>query len=611
MASPPLTRSKTDTLDENEKAIVLKAGLPARQNKQRSKGRTSKNLNSSTSESEDSNDSPDGNTDGTLSDLSNFSFSHGDDTILVDNSSPTNISSSDPPLSDDLLNNTIFNLEEIPPIAVMAKVNKSSIKPRELLVTIPIFSGSKTHADFRDFTLACNDAKKLLEPTIEGDFVQLLKTRLRDGALQAVRDEEPKTINELIKLLQNIYLPKKSSLMIIGELTRLFQKSGEDAASFYHRVQSKRSHIIETYLTENNDTITDEMKKHIEQTCCNSFVLGLKKEISALIKEKDNLNKAGPEAIRVENQLSLQDSIRNLSLLNMCTLCETTDHTAEECPIEMIDGRVIRPKCHHCGLKDHSPGNCPIKNKPDKIICQLCRNEGHEADECKKNVNPQKNDVSCQLCHRMGHEASNCRFPRNNNRYPKNNDHRNSNPLKCNICKRIGHDARYCRQNTNRSRDECQICHEIGHRADECHFYSQVHVTQTTPRCAICKRTNHSTQDCFLKNPCSICNKTGHSPSYCTQKSRKNNNECQICQSPIHSARDCPSFKLNSSTHTNQPQNSVQCQICSKYGHSALNCYQFKNKNEPQPSGSSGNSSSLPGGEARITHIRATTKMNH
>lgn len=83
----------------------------------------------------------------------------------------------------------------------------TTLKSRDIVNTISRFSGSKDDADFRDFVLACNDAKYMLPENLGKDFLHFLKTQLRGEASQIIRQGKPESISDLLKLLKGICSP--------------------------------------------------------------------------------------------------------------------------------------------------------------------------------------------------------------------------------------------------------------------------------------------------------------------------------------------------------------------------------------------------------------------
>lgn len=395
------------------------------------------------------------------------------------------------------------------------------LKVRDVLGMIPLFTGLGTDSTFREFSLACIDAKNALPGESEVNLTSLIRSRLRDGALETFRNRAPKTIDELIQCLK-VYAPPENSLILRTELTRLCQKPSETVAAYYSRTKTLENKIIELQKNENNNRITEEEKKSIKTSVCQAFVIGLKHELFSLMKEKEDLDKAGPEAISLEDLLKTQRALRDVELGN--------------------------EKCVSCGEKGHEPRNCALlyaKSNSEK--CQLCDRGGHSAKDCKPRNNNSNSPEKCQLCSEMGHSARDC---------IKNNHFNRS--IKCRICNRFGHETRDCRNNS--SRDVCQICQGLGHRADECRHYVSIHVAQSNT-CQTCGLRNHTTSECRRNKPCPKCGKLGHLARDC-----RTMGNCQLCKQPGHIARTCPQISHQIKI----------CQYCSREGHTAETCYRLR-----------------------------------
>lgn len=453
----------------------------------------------------------------------------------------------------------------VKPLPAPRMPTNGSLKAKDVVGMIPTFSGSKSDASFADFSEACLDAQKMLNPALEIDLTNMIRTRLKGSALRTARNGNPQNIKDLLKVLKGIFASRESSSTIHGELSNLIQKDNEDVATYFDRARNLGQHLIEAYKSENDDVISEENEKKFENLCCKFFVSGLKDEILNQLEEKKDLNKAGTEAINIEEQILHKETLKRNAIFkgnSNCLLCESINHRTTNCP----------------------------KLEKNLTKCQLCKFEGHEADHC-----PNK---------------------------------RNSSSIKCHICKRFGHEARNCRDSFNRSREICQLCKKPGHILDECQQYSRMLImqgtTQNRPSCSLCGMNNHNTQNCYSKLPCPKCGQTGHLARNCTNlfntnnfnsngysgnNFRRNNNRgnfnnfngnnrqpvpqsqqsrCEYCRKPGHSMNTCFLFK-NDSTR--------QCEYCQQTGHNVDNCLSRKQALIQQHN--QGNFTCLPVGEAR------------
>lgn len=109
-------------------------------------------------------------------------------------------------------------------MAVQANPNQNLIKVRDVLEMIPVFSGQSDKATFRDFQLGCEDAVKMLPAAMESALVQMIRTKLRGGALETVRGERFETVQALLNQLKPMYAPLELPNVLRGKLGQIFQK---------------------------------------------------------------------------------------------------------------------------------------------------------------------------------------------------------------------------------------------------------------------------------------------------------------------------------------------------------------------------------------------------
>ncbi len=69
--------------------------------------------------------------------------------------------------------------------------------------------------------------------------------------------------------------------------------------------------------------------------------------------------------------------------------------------------------------------------------------------------------------------------------------------------------------------------------------------------CAVCKKTNHSTDNCFKTKTCEVCNNNGHIGKYCKLKKT-----CQKCGKSGHVSANC----------------FIRCRLCNSPAHGSVNC---------------------------------------
>lgn len=111
------------------------------------------------------------------------------------------------------------------------------IKPRDIVSSVPVFTGDKTGCTYREFAAACEDAKICLPANLEPNFTQLLKTRLSKVALQLSQGHQFNTLKDLLKHLKGIFNPRESINSLRGELGRIHQVHSEDVPSYLNNVR--------------------------------------------------------------------------------------------------------------------------------------------------------------------------------------------------------------------------------------------------------------------------------------------------------------------------------------------------------------------------------------
>lgn len=408
----------------------------------------------------------------------------------------------------------------------------------------------------------------------EGILAQLIRSRLRDGALQVVRGSQPISVRDVLDLLKGIYAPRDSSIELYGHLAQLCQRPEENVASYFTRSKDLCYQIIEAKESELDTMISGDRKLEVEHVCGRAFVLGLKQKIFALMTEKRDLSKAGPEAIKIERQLAMQEMLRSSSFekegSERCIVCDRTGHPMDSCP----KLRSQENRCQICDNEGHSAKTC--RSKEPTTFCQLCDQPGHLARQCRSSENQPK----CGNCYRLGHITRDCRVLAGRDR-------------RCQICGRLGHPAEQCRGS---NRESCQICKRFGHSAVDCRYQAPVRVAQLPPICRACSRAGHSEEQCRSFVVCQFCKQTGHIATACPQLTDRSNTpptQCQYCSKTGHTAERC--YQLQSSTRPRQ-----FCSYCKGTNHSVENCFaRARQSMAPikEPEGP-GNSRSLPRREA-------------
>lgn len=224
---------------------------------------------------------------------------------------------------------------ELIPEVEMAQANNNQylVRLRDAAEVIPIFSGQSDHATFREFQLGCEDALKMLPANAEAQLVNLLRTKLRGGALETIRGEQLATVRALLNQLKPMYAPLESINILRGQLGQIYQREAEDCPTFFNRVRNLGYSIIEAKKSETNAAeLTADQTAEINTEVLNAFKLGLKREISAQLAEVNDLTQAGLTAVKIENQMKMQDQLRERDRIG-CVICMDKNHIAKNCTL--------------------------------------------------------------------------------------------------------------------------------------------------------------------------------------------------------------------------------------------------------------------------------------
>ena len=379
--------------------------------------------------------------------------------------------------------------------------NKYIFKPRDALDMIPIFTNEPDSCSLNTFILALQSVKSILPDDLEATVTKMIiSQKLKGEPYALINDTTYDKIVDLIKAIQNYCNTNNTTVSLCGEITKLLQLPNESVSKYLRKAKDLRNRIIETVKQEHNlADAKDARVLEMEKVCTKYFIRGLRKDIRPEMKETENLNKAGLEAIEIESMLQNQDRLYTNLLPKTCTLCKNTGHTPEYCTL-LTQTLNKEPSCQLCQKSGHTAINCK-----DKYFCQICDKPGHTATACRET----QKGTHCQICKRNGHTALECHFT------PV---HITKESPVCQLCHKAGHTSDRCLQNT-----KCFKCDKFGHYSRNCRAQIYTHQYQNTTRyCQFCKTNTHNTQECRSRNKtriprttCSYCKKSGHEIQTC------------------------------------------------------------------------------------------------
>lgn len=139
----------------------------------------------------------------------------------------------------------------------------------------------------------------------------------------------------------------------------------------------------------------------------------------------------------------------------------------------------------------------------------------------------------------------------------------------CAICKESDHETEECRR---KMRERCDFCRRFGHVQEDCIYKGKLS-TEKHMSCQICNKKGHVAAQCRSQNICQLCNKPGHIAAQCLTaiSNQRSAPTCQLCNKKGHVANKC--YKLgNNFADQIEARAKLQCERCNKNGHTAATC---------------------------------------
>lgn len=361
---------------------------------------------------------------------------------------------------------------------------------------VPFFDGINIPLNY--FIEGCEEARSMLPKEAESQFARVIRTRIVGEARRTIQDQDFGSVAELTSYLKQIYGPSKNVYQLQGELGCVYQKNNEDVVTYANRVKLLGKQILEAYRSSGHAPTGQNIKTTIEKDMCKCFIRGLKPEIEQRITRDLGVQETVADALRIERELQQMTDLRqgrgtisNQSQLinpprDVCQICRKEGHTANN----------YRKIAQFSSQTQNTLTNFGT----EILICQICKKRGHSADKCRlcdprsrQSINIiQEKNTTCQLCSKIGHNAQSCR---------QNNFNQSTNKpsLICQWCDRAGHTACNCWKKQNEQRNKvnivCQICNNFGHVAKNCR--------NATPKdnffCRYCKELGHLLDNCQLR----------------------------------------------------------------------------------------------------------------
>ena len=367
---------------------------------------------------------------------------------------------------------------------------------RDALMVVPAFNGK--NIPLSQFIEGCNEAKCMIEPESEINFVKLLRSKITGEARQAISGRTFLTIDKLKLFLKNIYSPARTIAKLLGELGHEFQRDYENVITYANRIRDIGTKILEVHNLDNGGQIDPNFRASVENTIIGSLKRGLKFELEQRLgnEQIQDVNNLVQSAISIERKLEAQKNLRRI-----------TNHKVED--MNVRTRRMFT--CRICKRDGHETENCR-----SKLWCTNCKMNGHSIEKCLKNNRTPEQDV-CQLSNKQGHTATQC-----------------IGKQECQLCKKKGHTAKDCFLNRTVVRVTCQLCNKQGHSADKCFSLNK-------PMRPLPTEINKVLT-------CQICNRSGHEAARCRMMSTQK--ECKYCKTPEHTIEECYKRKYNEERRT-------------------------------------------------------------
>ncbi|RZC33945.1 hypothetical protein BDFB_013542 [Asbolus verrucosus] len=245
-------------------------------------------------------------------------------------------------------------------------------------------------SELQEFIRICDIAYRFAANHQKEPVLGFILSNITGHASAQIQDKIVHNWHELKEILQQPFSEKKTESQLMEELNTLRQNRDEKIMSFYNRVQSLLTRILNTF-SQMNPTERRYRSDMIRDIALNRFTLHTKEEISHILRIRipNNLSDALDFALNEERIINERKQFNSKSINSSnkyCSNCHKKGHTVNECYKKHPNRNQVRDytensrKIH---VNQPTNGNTNVSNRQNKF-CTYCKNPAHLIDECRK-----------------------------------------------------------------------------------------------------------------------------------------------------------------------------------------------------------------------------------
>lgn len=257
---------------------------------------------------------------------------------------------------------------------------------------IPEFDGSNMPVNM--FAEQCRAAAALLEPHELAYLVIMIRNKVIGPARKHIQDRVGINLEEILRILQNVFMPREDTSQLTQMLANIHRKSGESIADYGTRVSCILNKITIKVMEKNPGEKGKERCAEYTENTIKNFIRGLDKDTLSFIKNKF------PPTLDTAIELAAEADQEN------CSWKRVHDKERISYPIENnrkhtiahINGkrgddrsqRLSSIQCFNCKEMGHFKRDCShfernlqSKNVGSAKGCTYCSYKNHTVDECR------------------------------------------------------------------------------------------------------------------------------------------------------------------------------------------------------------------------------------